>query len=88
MRLMDSTTPLTPHCSLDGLTTHLPSRYPTIADVRSERMDIGSDVCHCGMVFPRLRSIDIGCGRSVWSFRYVSMFPPHPYEVPEKKVSK
>jgi len=67
--LMDSTTPFTPHCPLDRLTTDLPSRYPTIAHVRSERMDVGSNVSHCRMVFPRLGSVDIGCRRSLWSFR-------------------
>jgi hypothetical protein len=73
IRLIGSTTPFTPHCPFDGFTTDLPSRYPPLAHVRSERMDVGSDVCHCGMVFPRLRSVDIGCWRSVRSFRYTPL---------------
>ena len=69
--LINSTTPFTPHCPLDGFTTNLPSRHPTVAHVCSERLDTGSDVGHCRMVFPRLGSVDIGCRRSVRSFRYV-----------------
>jgi hypothetical protein len=66
---MGSTTAFTPHCPLDGFTTDLPSRYPPLAHVRSERVDIGGNVSHCGMVFPRLGSVDLGRRRSIRSFR-------------------
>jgi hypothetical protein len=74
---MGSTTAFTPHCPFDGFTTDLPSRDPTIAHVRGERMDVGSDVSHCRMVFPRPRSVDIGRRRSFRSFRYVPVLLPH-----------
>jgi hypothetical protein len=86
MRLMGSTTAFTPHCPFDGFTTHLPSRYSPLAHVRSERMDVGSNVGDCGMVFPRLRSFDIGRRRSIWSFRCVLSHLLHMMKADKKKT--